>query len=555
MQTEEQKPQSTETPVPAQDFGDDPISQRDTNHYQMEYIHSFVEKWDELIDWDRRAQGEGGFFIERLKELGVQRVLDVATGTGFHSVQLLRHGFDVTSVDGSPYMLSKAFENARRRGYVLRTVHADWRMLSRDVQERFDAVICLGNSFTHLFNERDRRKALAEFYAVLNHDGVLVLDQRNYDAMLDDQYSTDHTYYYCGEDVRAEPEYIDDGLARFRYVFSDDSTFHLNMFPLRKDYLRKLMTDVGFQRVITYGDFEETYRDEDPDFFVHIAAKKYQQDDEYSSPTRTAREYYNSDDADSFYHTIWGGEDIHVGIYEKDADTIFDASRRTVERMLSMLPKLNRRCRVLDLGAGYGGAARHIAGQTGARVVCLNLSEKQNERNRLANKKAGLEDLVEVIDGTFEDVPFPDNWFDVVWSEDAILHSGDRAQVLAEANRVLKPGGSLIFTDPMQSDDCPVGELQPIYDRILLDSLASFGSYRQIAAQLGMQEAEVVDLSEQLPRHYAAVRADLERRYQDLVKQVSREYMDRMLAGLQHWVDGGESGYLTWGILHFRKEA
>ena len=87
------------------------------------------------------------------------------------------------------------------------------------------------------------------------------------------------------------------------------------------------------------------------------------------------------------------------------------------------------------------------------------------------------------------------------------------------------------------------------------DSIDTLAQLRQIAAQLGMEEAEIVDLSEQLPRHYAAVRADLERRYQNLVKQVSREYMDRMLVGLQHWVDGGESGYLTWGILHFRKEA
>lgn len=254
MRTQEQTARSIDLTTPIQDFGDDPIAQRDTNHYQMEYVHAFVEKWDELIDWDRRAQGEGGFFIQRLKELGVKRVLDVATGTGFHSVQLLRHGFDVTSADGSSYMLSKAFENARRRGFVLRTVHADWRTLSRDVHDRYDAVICLGNSFTHLFSERDRRKALAEFYAVLEHDGVLVLDQRNYDAMLESEFSSKHTYYYCGEDVRAEPEYLDNGLARFKYIFSDGSTFHLNMYPLRKDYVRKLMNDVGFQRIVTYGD-------------------------------------------------------------------------------------------------------------------------------------------------------------------------------------------------------------------------------------------------------------------------------------------------------------
>ena len=57
---------------------------------------------------------------------------------------------------------------------------------------KYDAIICLGNSFTHLFSERDRRRALAEFYACLRHDGVLILDQRNYDSILDHGFASKH---------------------------------------------------------------------------------------------------------------------------------------------------------------------------------------------------------------------------------------------------------------------------------------------------------------------------------------------------------------------------
>ena len=194
-----------------------------------------------------------------------------------HSVRLLEAGFEVVSADGSPQMLAKAFENARKRGHILSTVQADWRFLNRDVHGEFDAVICLGNSFTHLFRERDRRKALAEYYATLKHDGVVILDQRNYDSILDNGFSTQHTYYYCGENVTAEPEHVDEGLARFRYTFPDGSEFHLNMFPLRRNYTRKLMHEVGFQTIDTFGDFQETFRDEDPDFFVHVAEKEYKE--------------------------------------------------------------------------------------------------------------------------------------------------------------------------------------------------------------------------------------------------------------------------------------
>ena len=261
--------------MPAQDFGLEPTKTRDTNHYTQEYIHSFVDKWDELIDWSARAKSEGSFFIDELKKRGKHKILDVASGTGFHSVRLWKEDFEVTSVDGSPAMLAKAFENGRKHDLILRTVQADWRWLNKDVHGKFDAVICLGNSFTHLFDENDRRKALAEFYAALKHDGVLIIDQRNYDSILDNGFSTKHTYYYCGDNVKAEPEHVDDGLARFCYTFPDSSQYHLNMFPLRKDYLRGLIKDVGFQTVNTYGDFQETYHGEDPDFYVHIAEKSY----------------------------------------------------------------------------------------------------------------------------------------------------------------------------------------------------------------------------------------------------------------------------------------
>ena len=268
----------TESKITEQKFDKNPISTRKTDNYKQEYVWGFVDKWDELIDWERRAEGEGDFFIQQLQKAGSRQVLDVATGTGFHSVRLLQAGFDVVSADGSPQMLYKAFENARRRGFVMRTVQADWRYLNRDVHGEYDAIICLGNSFTHMFKEHDRRKALAEFYAMLKYNGMLILDQRNYDRILDDGFSSKHAFYYCGDDVRAEPEHVDDGLARFRYTFPDQSVYHLNMFPLRKNYTRRLMAEVGFQKIETYGDFQETYRKDEPDFFVHVAQKSYDPD-------------------------------------------------------------------------------------------------------------------------------------------------------------------------------------------------------------------------------------------------------------------------------------
>jgi len=263
------------SPSDVQDFGDDPTQVRESDHYRGEYVRGFVDKWDELIDWEARAKSEGRFFIDVLKARGKKKILDVATGTGFHSIQLLKAGFDVTSADGSAEMLARAFDNARERGLMLKTVHADWRWLNKDVNGKYDAIICLGNSFTHLFHENDRRRALAEFYAALKHDGILIIDQRNYDRILDEGFATKHKYYYCGDQVTAEPEHVDESLARFEYSFPDGSKYHLNMFPLRKNYVRRLLRDVGFQQIHSYGDFQEEGEETDPDFFVHVAEKSY----------------------------------------------------------------------------------------------------------------------------------------------------------------------------------------------------------------------------------------------------------------------------------------
>ena len=241
----------------------------------------------------------------------------------------------------------------------------------------------------------------------------------------------------------------------------------------------------------------------------------------YSQVVETARQYYNSDDADNFYYHVWGGEDIHIGMYEHDGGAIANASRRTVEKMAGMLPELTPQHMVIDLGSGYGGSARYLARHTGCHVDCINLSETENQRNRQMNMEQGLADRIEVIDANFESVPVDDGTFDVAWSQDAILHSGHREQVIHEVARVLKPGGRFIFTDPMQKNK--------------------------------QKRARDDNVTHRLTRHYSRVSEELEQQRSNLTGKVSDEYIDRMLTGLEHWITAGEKGFLAWGILEFSK--
>tara|TARA_B100001765_G_scaffold8416_1_gene4850 strand:+ start:2183 stop:2986 length:804 start_codon:yes stop_codon:yes gene_type:complete len=250
--------------------------ENDSELFLSEYTSEFVDRWDELIDWDRRRQAEGGFFENILAAGHAKTVLDIACGTGYHTVNLGLSGFDVTGSDGSANMVEKAKENAKQSGLEnTRLLVANWTSLTSSFpDEKFDAIVCLGNAFTHLFNDEERLKALAEIYGLLNDDGTAVIDHRNYDTMLDKGFTSKHLYYYLGETVDARPETVTEETVRLQYSYSDGAVHHLTVCPVRQDHLTFLLRETGFQTVERYGDFQSDYDFYDPDFIIQVA-KKY----------------------------------------------------------------------------------------------------------------------------------------------------------------------------------------------------------------------------------------------------------------------------------------
>lgn len=82
---------------------------------------------------------------------------------------------------------------------------ANWETLHRDIQSflpnvQLDAVICLGNSFAHLLSESgdqsEQKTALSNFAKCLKPGGLLFIDHRNYDAMIDSGATPGNSIYY-----------------------------------------------------------------------------------------------------------------------------------------------------------------------------------------------------------------------------------------------------------------------------------------------------------------------------------------------------------------------
>lgn len=243
--------------------------------YKREYTREFVSRWDSLIGWDSRAEGENGFFERLLRDHNCRDVADIACGTGFHAIRLAHAGFAATASDGAETMIRQTERNAEDMDIALADTRvADWRELDTVFgPNRFDALLCLGNAFTHLFEEDARRQSLDAMRTVLRPGGVLILDHRNYDKILDRGYSSKHRYYYVGNGVDARPAVVREDLVKFEYSYSDGNKFHLSMFPLRRHYIRGLLDQAGFTSLTTYGDFEESFEPDDVDFFQQIAVK------------------------------------------------------------------------------------------------------------------------------------------------------------------------------------------------------------------------------------------------------------------------------------------
>lgn len=162
------------------------------------------------------------------------------------------------------------------------------------------------------------------------------------------------------------------------------------------------------------------------------------------------------DHINAFYKNIVskGRDDLHAGIFRTPEDDGNTISRQAIEELAALAISVGARfdpgATVVDLGSGLGGSAHKLAADYGCKVTCVNILPSQNAINRTRVQELGLDHLVSVVDGSFDSLP--PEWsgkFDVVWSMDAFMHGPDKRAIVAEAFRVIKPGGVFIFSDIM----------------------------------------------------------------------------------------------------------
>lgn len=101
---------------------------------------------------------------------------------------------------------------------------------------------------------------------------------------------------------------------------------------------------------------------------------------------------------------------------------------------------------VLDAGCGIGGPSRYLASQYGCTVDGIDLTPEYIDVAGQLNRMTGLADRISLAVGSVTDLPYADERFDVVLSQNVTMNVADKPAMFDEAFRVLKPGGIFTFS-------------------------------------------------------------------------------------------------------------
>lgn len=142
------------------------------------------------------------------------------------------------------------------------------------------------------------------------------------------------------------------------------------------------------------------------------------------------------------------GKDVH-SLTVADLAPVDEFHTRGRESTLELaeLAQVSASDRVLDVGCGLGGTARHLAEQYECSVTGIDLTEEYVSVGNQLTEFVGLGDRVELRQGSALDLPLEDNSFDVAWTEHVQMNIADKKQFYGEMARVLRPGGRFLFHD------------------------------------------------------------------------------------------------------------
>lgn len=231
------------------------------------FYDNFSSDYDRFVSWPGRLALEMPFLESQLRQAGAKRVLDAACGTGMHAIALAQAGFAAAGADLSAGMIARAQENAQASGLEIPFKTAGFGTLAAAFGEQsFQAVLCLGNSLPHLLSAELLSLAVADFAACLEPGGLVVVQNRNFDAvMAKRQRWMEPQSAQAGQTEWLFQRFYDfepDGLLTFNIVTLkreaggawQQAVQSTPLRPLLADEMRAAFQTAGFEAITLYGN-------------------------------------------------------------------------------------------------------------------------------------------------------------------------------------------------------------------------------------------------------------------------------------------------------------
>lgn len=144
------------------------------------------------------------------------------------------------------------------------------------------------------------------------------------------------------------------------------------------------------------------------------------------------------------------GDNFHFGYFARGVETLTAAHDAHTD-LVAELAKLSAAQRVLDIGCGLGAPAIRMARRHGCEIVGINISREQVRLGREIVAAQGMSERVQIQHGDARKLPFADASFDAVVcvevAGDICVAEADKPTFVSEMFRVLKPGGTVGFSD------------------------------------------------------------------------------------------------------------
>ncbi len=232
--------------------------------------------WPDFVDMDKRMKKEIPFILDRIHKTDL-KVFDSTLGSGATSIGLKLFGVKfVVSNEIDTEMVLVALHQASRKFVNLEIISYNWLAGFPSLMSgRFDAVTCLGNSLTCVLNPAEHVRILRNFRKLLNANGILIIDERNYPRIMDGGFHHSGEYVYCGTDrVACRPLEISDDMIVMEYKdIRTDEKAYLELYPFEKGEMLEILKEAGFHDVRVYGDYKNKFSYDDAEFITYVARK------------------------------------------------------------------------------------------------------------------------------------------------------------------------------------------------------------------------------------------------------------------------------------------